>query len=283
MFVTFFFEDFVFSSNTRSLFSDLNFMRFQFSIFRVRGKKRLLARSIRRRLIVSCSSVRATSAQNRLIYRIGRAAAKRQPTTTEEAAGRKKHTHLIINKRQKGAKDNGNNNLARTHTLVGYNDTSTQHYTLETLAESTPPPIPNPYHTIPTPSHPALYPMPTPEIPSIHPPPQQRCRHRCWPTNALRLPAFAATTHPSAASTSTSSSKSKVTLLRLRLRLHIRLLRCRSRPVRVSGPFIRGQLHRQQFSVVFICHPISYSSTPDTNEAGRKKSTLREIIASKQF
>jgi len=164
----FFFEDSVLSSNTRSLFSDLNFMRFQFSIFRVRGKKRLLARSIRRRLIVSCSSVRATSAQNRLIYRIGRAAAKRQPTTTEEAAGRKKHTHLIINKRQKGAKDNGNNNLARTHTLVGYNDTSTQHYTLETLAESTPPPIPNPYHTIPTPSHPALYPMPTPEIPSIH-------------------------------------------------------------------------------------------------------------------
>lgn len=266
MFVTFFFEDFVFSSNTRSLFSDLNFMRFQFSIFRVRGKKRLLARSIRRRLIVSCSSVRATSAQNRLIYRIGRAAAKRQPTTTEEAAGRKKHTHLIINKRQKGAKDNGNNNLARTHTLVGYNDTSTQHYTLETLAESTPPPIRNPYHTIPTPSHPALYPMPTPEIhPSIH-------HHNNAAVIVVGQP-----------------MRSVCRLLRLLPtplllpRPHIRLLRCRSRPVRVSGPFIRGQLHRQQFSVVFICHPISYSSTPDTNEAGRKKSTLREIITSKQF
>uniref|UniRef100_B3NZ65 GG16492 n=1 Tax=Drosophila erecta TaxID=7220 RepID=B3NZ65_DROER len=94
--------------------------------------------------------------------------------------------------------------------------------------------------------------MPTPEI---HPStttttlPSSLSANQCAPSAGF------CGYYPSAASTSTSTSSSisKATLLRLRLHL----LRRRSRPVRVSGPFIRGQLHRQQFSVVFICHPIS--------------------------
>jgi len=236
---------------------------FEFSIW-VRGKKRLLARSIRRRLIVSFSSRHLGPISTDI-------SAERQQSDNHRGRSRaqKKNTHLIINKRQKGAKDNGSN-VATTISLaltlrVGYNDTSTQHYTLETLAQSTP----SRHHNIPsTLCHTILYPMAYPL--QIHPStttttlPSSLSANQCAPSTGF------CGYYPSAGS----------------IHIHIQIHTPSSSPIPPSPSFrpihtwpatSAIQQQRQQFSVVFICHPISLQLDTRYQRDREKRIHLQKI------